>query len=97
VLDLAICEAVAVSQATVERIRKRFVEQGLDATLDLHRPDTPREHETDGLEVGAGSAPPPPSRDRATRPPVGIGLDLARTTELLGPRRSMCLRGVCDD
>jgi hypothetical protein len=46
--DPAICEAVEVSRPTVERIRKRFVEEGFDAALDPQHPVTPREHKIDG-------------------------------------------------
>jgi transposase len=61
--DQAIGDAVEVSRPTVERIRKRFVEEGLDAALDPRRPDRPREHKIDGegearLIALACSAPP---------------------------------------
>ena len=36
-IDPAIVAAVDVSRATVERVRKRFVEEGLDAALDPRR------------------------------------------------------------
>ena len=47
-LDQAIGDAVEVSRPTVERIRKRFVEEGLEVALDPRRPDKPREHKIDG-------------------------------------------------
>lgn len=61
--DQTICDEVEVSRPTVERIRKRFVEEGLAAALDPHRPVTPREHKIDGeveahLIALACSAPP---------------------------------------
>ena len=39
--DERIAEAVEVSVATVERVRQRFVEQGLDAALSRKRQDRP--------------------------------------------------------
>jgi transposase len=48
--DEKIAEAVEVSIATVERVRQRFVRQGLDAALDRkkqHRPS--RERKLDGV------------------------------------------------
>lgn len=61
--DEAIVSALDVSRPTVERIRKRFVEEGLEAALDPHRPDRPRERKIDGtveahLIALACSAPP---------------------------------------
>jgi transposase len=47
--DETIAEAVEVSVATVERVRRRFVEQGLDAALDRKKPDKPsRQRRLDG-------------------------------------------------
>src|SRR5262249_48432271 len=61
--DQAIGDAVEVSRPTAERVRKRFVEEGLDAALDPRRPDKPREHKIDGaaevhLIALACSSPP---------------------------------------
>jgi transposase len=62
--DQAIADAVEVSVATVERVRRRFVEQGLDAALNRKRRDRPaREIKLDGraearLIALACSAPP---------------------------------------
>jgi transposase len=62
--DERIAEAVAVSVATVGRLRQRFVEQGLEAALDRKQPDRPsRERKLDGraearLVAVACSAPP---------------------------------------
>jgi transposase len=39
--DVRIAEAVEVSVATVERVRQRFVEQGLEAALSRKRQDRP--------------------------------------------------------
>ncbi len=59
-----IAEALEVSAATVERVRRRFVEQGLDAALDRKRRERPaRQPKLDGraearLIALACSAPP---------------------------------------
>jgi transposase len=39
--DERIAEALEVSRATVERVRQRFVEQGLEAALVRKKPDRP--------------------------------------------------------
>src|SRR5688572_11106672 len=63
-LDQRIAEAVEVSAATVERVRQRFVEQGLDAALSRRPRERPgREPKLDGrgearLIALACSAPP---------------------------------------
>ncbi len=44
--DARIAEAVEVSVATVERIRQRFVEQGLDAALSRKTQDRPSRQPT---------------------------------------------------
>jgi transposase len=62
--DLRIAEAVEVSVATVERVRQRFVEQGLEAALGRKKQGRPsRERKLDGraearLIALACSAPP---------------------------------------
>lgn len=61
--DERIAAEVEVGTATVERVRKRFVEEGTEASLDPCRPDKPREHKIDGeveahLVAIACSAPP---------------------------------------
>jgi transposase len=62
--DGRIAEALEVSTATVERVRRRFVEQGLEAALDRKRRERPaREIKLDGraearLIALACSAPP---------------------------------------
>jgi transposase len=63
--DGQIAEALEVSIATVERVRQRFVEQGLEAALVRKKQDRPsRERKLDGraeaqLVALACSAPPP--------------------------------------
>lgn len=62
--DARIAEAVEVSIATIERIRQRFVEQGLEAALGRKKQDRPsRPRKLDGraearLIALACSAPP---------------------------------------
>jgi transposase len=62
--DARIAEAVEVSIATVERVRQRFVEQGLEAALGRQKRDRPsRPRKLDGraearLVALACSAPP---------------------------------------
>jgi transposase len=61
--DRQIATELEVGHATVERVRRRFVEEGLEASLDPHRPDKPRPHKIDGeveahLVALACSAPP---------------------------------------
>lgn len=61
--DAAIAAAVEVSRPTVERVRKRCVEEGLDAALDPRRPARPRPRKLDGRQEAhlvalACSAPP---------------------------------------
>lgn len=62
--DHQIADALEVSVATVERVRHRFVEEGLDAALDRKRRERPaREVKLDGraearLIALACSAPP---------------------------------------
>lgn len=46
--DQAIAEAVEVSRPTVERVRRRFVEEGMDVALDPYRPEKPRPSKVDG-------------------------------------------------
>jgi len=49
-VDDAIAEAVEVSQPTVSRIRKQFVEQGLAAALDRRPPRRVYERKLDGKQ-----------------------------------------------
>ena len=46
--DQAIREALEVGTATVERVRERFVEEGLEAALTRHRACRPRLRKLDG-------------------------------------------------
>jgi transposase len=69
--DACIAEAVEVNVATVERVRERFVEQGLDAALDRKKQRRPsRERKLDGQAearlVALACSEPPLGRDRWT-------------------------------
>jgi transposase len=46
--DLTIAGAVEVSRPTVERVRQRFVEEGMEVALDPRRPEKPRPRKVDG-------------------------------------------------
>lgn len=68
--DEAIADAVEVSRPTVERVRKRFVEEGLDAALDPRRPARPRPRKLDGRQeahlVALACGAPPEGQARWT-------------------------------
>jgi transposase len=46
--DAAIAQGLEVGMATVERVRKRFVEEGLEAVLDRRRSQRQYQHRLDG-------------------------------------------------
>ena len=46
--DEAIADGLEVGRATVERVRKEFVEEGLDAALERHRPRRVYQRKLDG-------------------------------------------------
>ena len=48
--DAAIAAAVEVSRPTVERVRKRFDQEGLTAALEHRPPTTTRPHRLDGAQ-----------------------------------------------
>ena len=48
--DTAIIEALDVSRSTVERVRQRFVEEGLEAALHRRLPRVPRATKLDGTQ-----------------------------------------------
>lgn len=68
--DDRIASEVEVGVATVERVRKRFVEEGLTASLDPRRPDKPRERKIDGLVeahlIALACSTPPKGKARWT-------------------------------
>ena len=69
--DERIAEAVEVSTATVERVRQRFVEDGVEAALTRKKQDKPsRERVLDGAAearlITLACSPPPDERARWT-------------------------------
>ncbi len=69
--DERIADAVEVSTATVERVRQRFVEQGVEAALTRKKQDKPsRERVLDGTAeaklIALACSPPPDERARWT-------------------------------
>ncbi len=69
--DTRIAEAVEVNVATVERVRERFVEHGLDAALDRKkqaRPSRPRklDGQAEARLVALACSEPPLGRGRWT-------------------------------
>lgn len=69
--DDRIADAVEVSVATVERVRQRFVEPGLDAALDRKEQEKPsRERKLDGRAearlIALACSAPPDGRKRWT-------------------------------
>ena len=67
-VDDAIAAAVEVSQPTVSRIRKQYVEQGLEAALDRRPPRREYERKLDGAQearlVAVACGAPPVGRKR---------------------------------
>lgn len=68
--DERIAQEVEVGTATIERVRRRFVEEGLAASLDPHRPEKPRLHKIDGAVeahlIALACSTPPEGADRWT-------------------------------
>ena len=68
--DAAIAAALDVSVATVERVRKRFCAEGLDAALARRRPHPAPRRKLDGAQeahlVALACSPPPEGRHRWT-------------------------------
>ena len=65
--DAEVAEAVGVAVATVERVRKRFAEGGLEASLDRRpQPPRPRKKALDGAGearlIALACSPPPLGR-----------------------------------
>ena len=67
-VDAAIVEAVEVSQPTVARVRRQFVEEGLDAALDRRAPRREYRRKLDGEQearlVALTCAEPPAGQAR---------------------------------
>lgn len=68
--DAAIAEAIEVSVPTVQRVRQRFVEEGLDAALVRRRPRREYRHKLDGHQeaqlVALTCSTPPEGQARWT-------------------------------
>ena len=68
--DQAISEALEVSIATIERVRERLVQDGLQAALTRRKPNTPRVRKLDGEQEAAfiaiACSPPEAGSDRWT-------------------------------
>jgi transposase len=68
--DEAIVEALEVGRATVERVRKEFVEEGLEAALERRKPRRQYERALDGDDeahlVALACQKPPEGRSRWT-------------------------------
>lgn len=68
--DVSISEALEVGTATIERVRKQFVEEGLAAALERHRPRRQYERRLDGVReahlVAVTCSEAPEGRERWT-------------------------------
>lgn len=68
--DTQVAEAVRVSRPTVERVRKAFVEEGLEPALNAKRPRQTRPPAFDGESeaklIALACSPPPQGRSRWT-------------------------------
>lgn len=68
--DRAICEALEVSRPTVERVRKRYVTEGLEAALNHRPPKATRPRKLDGRQeahlIALACSEPPAGRVRWT-------------------------------
>ena len=65
-LDADIAAAVEVSIATVERVRRRFVDHGLESALERKAPDREYERRLDGTAGIVERKPVPALQDRIT-------------------------------
>jgi transposase len=68
--DAAIAEAIETSVATVERVRRRYVGEGLDAALVRRRPHPAPARKLDGAQeahlIALACSVPPDGRERWT-------------------------------
>ena len=87
--DARIAEALDTSPATAARVRKAFVERGLDAALDRKRPTGRRYRKLDGAQearlVGLACGPPPEGRIRWTLKLLADKLVELEVIESVGP------------
>src|SRR3954447_22670659 len=67
-VDVAIAEAVEVSQPTVSRVRKQYVQEGLEAALNRRRPNREYQRKLDGEQearlIALASSEPPDGQAR---------------------------------
>lgn len=67
-VDDAIADALEISQSTVSRVRKQFVEQGLAAALNRRMPRRPYTRKLDGAQeahlIAVACTPPPAGQAR---------------------------------
>jgi transposase len=68
--DMEIAESLSVGRATVERVRREFVEEGLEAALARRKPHRQYERKLDGdgeaRLIALACGPPPEGRSRWT-------------------------------
>lgn len=68
--DVSISEGLEVGTATIERVRKQFVEEGLEASLERRRPRRQYERRLDGVKeahlVAVTCSEAPEGRERWT-------------------------------
>jgi transposase len=99
--DQRIAEAVEVSVATVERVRQRFVERGLDAALARQEQDRPsRERKLDGRGearlIALACSPPPRGRKAWTLKLLADRLvELAVVDTIAGETVRQVLKKTC--
>lgn len=94
--DADIAAAVAVSVNTVERVRQRFVEEGLAAALVPKRPTEPRPSKLDGRGearlIAEACSPPPGGQGRWTLRLLAdrlVALGIAETISYETVRRTL--------
>jgi len=96
-MDARIADAFEVSTRTVERLRERFVEQGLEAALGRKKQDRPsRERLLDGQAearlIALACSTPPPGRARWTLRLLAdrlVQLDIVDTVSTETVRRTL--------
>ena len=91
--DERIAAALDTSLATISRVRKRFVTEGLEAALDRRRPTGRRYHKLDGHQearlVALACSPPPDGRTRWTLKLLAGRLVQLEVVEAISPE---CVR-----
>jgi transposase len=94
--DEAIAQAVAVSIPTVERVRRRFVEEGLSVALDPRHPETPRPRKLNGDQeahlIALACSTPPDGQARWTLRLLAdrlVALDIVETVSHETVRRTL--------